>query len=114
MATLIEMPKMSDTMETGTLVDWKKKEGDSIEAGDVIAEVETDKATMELEAFESGVLLTDADAAELVYQAKPIATTTPSVTLAQAQEAMIGRMGGLYVLARSPEDVRAAIGEELE
>lgn len=44
---------------------------------------------------ESGVLLTDADAAELVYQAKPIATTTPSVTLAQAQEAMIGRMDPL-------------------
>ena len=44
---------------------------------------------------ESGALLTDADAAELVYQAKPIATTTPSVTLAQAQEAMIGRMDPL-------------------
>ena len=44
---------------------------------------------------ESGVLLTDADAAELVYQAKPIATITPSVTLAQAQEAMIGRMDPL-------------------
>ena len=44
---------------------------------------------------ESGVLLTDANAAELVYQAKPIATMTPSVTLAQAQEAMIGRMDPL-------------------
>ena len=44
---------------------------------------------------ESGVLLTNANAAELVYQAKPIATTTPSVTLAQAQEAMIGRMDPL-------------------
>ncbi|MCL5271366.1 MAG: pyruvate dehydrogenase complex dihydrolipoamide acetyltransferase [bacterium] len=57
MPTIIEMPKMSDTMDTGTLVAWHKNEGDAIESGEVIAEVETDKATMELEAYESGVLL---------------------------------------------------------
>ncbi|MCX7906205.1 MAG: pyruvate dehydrogenase complex dihydrolipoamide acetyltransferase [Bacteroidetes bacterium] len=57
MAIVIRMPKMSDTMEEGVLVAWLKREGERIEPGDVIAEVETDKATMELEAFDSGVLL---------------------------------------------------------
>ncbi|MFW5883706.1 MAG: dihydrolipoamide acetyltransferase family protein, partial [Verrucomicrobiota bacterium] len=57
MAEIIEMPKLSDTMEVGTLVNWLKKEGDRVEAGDMIAEVETDKATMEVEAFDPGVML---------------------------------------------------------
>lgn len=52
----IEMPKLSDTMTEGTLVKWNKQVGDTIEIGDVIAEVETDKATMEMEAFDEGVL----------------------------------------------------------
>ena len=52
----IEMPKLSDTMTEGTLVKWNKQVGDEIEIGDVIAEVETDKATMEMEAFDEGVL----------------------------------------------------------
>ncbi|MGJ8676985.1 MAG: pyruvate dehydrogenase complex dihydrolipoamide acetyltransferase [Akkermansiaceae bacterium] len=50
------MPKLSDTMTEGTLVKWNKQVGDTIEIGDVIAEVETDKATMEMEAFDEGVL----------------------------------------------------------
>ena len=57
MATLIDMPKLSDTMTVGTLVKWLKNEGDPVESGDMIAEVETDKATMEVECFEDGVLL---------------------------------------------------------
>lgn len=56
-ATVIRMPKMSDTMEEGVISAWIKKEGDQVEAGDVLAEVETDKATMELEAYEDGTLL---------------------------------------------------------
>ena len=56
MAIYIEMPKLSDTMTEGTLVKWIKKEGDKVEAGDVVAEVETDKATMEMEAFDDGIL----------------------------------------------------------
>jgi pyruvate dehydrogenase E2 component (dihydrolipoamide acetyltransferase) len=52
----IEMPKLSDTMTEGTLVRWLKKVGDQIEVGDVLAEVETDKATMEMEAFDEGIL----------------------------------------------------------
>jgi pyruvate dehydrogenase E2 component (dihydrolipoamide acetyltransferase) len=57
MATEITMPKLSDTMTEGTLVSWKKGVGEKVERGDVVAEVETDKATMELEAFASGILL---------------------------------------------------------
>jgi pyruvate dehydrogenase E2 component (dihydrolipoamide acetyltransferase) len=56
MPITIEMPKLSDTMTEGTLVRWIKKLGDSVVVGDVLAEVETDKATMEMEAFDEGVL----------------------------------------------------------
>jgi pyruvate dehydrogenase E2 component (dihydrolipoamide acetyltransferase) len=56
MPKYIEMPKLSDTMSEGTLLKWRKKEGDKVEIGDVIAEVETDKATMEMEAFDDGIL----------------------------------------------------------
>ncbi|MDP9291005.1 MAG: dihydrolipoamide acetyltransferase, partial [Verrucomicrobiota bacterium] len=52
----IKMPKLSDTMTEGTLVAWKKKQGDSVAAGEVIAEIETDKATMEWESSDDGVL----------------------------------------------------------
>src|SRR6266571_3570814 len=52
----IQMPKLSDTMTEGTLVSWKKKTGDKVSAGDVIAEIETDKATMEWESPEDGTL----------------------------------------------------------
>lgn len=57
MATEITMPKLSDTMTEGQLGAWRKSVGERIERGDVIAEVETDKATMDLEAFSSGILL---------------------------------------------------------
>lgn len=57
MADIIRMPRMSDTMEEGVIVGWLKEVGDSIEPGDVLAEVETDKATMELESYQEGVLL---------------------------------------------------------
>ena len=57
MATLIDMPKLSDTMTVGTLVRWLKNEGDAVANGDMIAEVETDKATMEVECFDEGILI---------------------------------------------------------
>jgi pyruvate dehydrogenase E2 component (dihydrolipoamide acetyltransferase) len=53
---LITMPKLSDTMSEGTIARWKKKKGDTIEMGDILADIETDKATMEMEAFDEGVL----------------------------------------------------------
>lgn len=56
MSVNIEMPKLSDTMTEGTLIKWHKKVGDTVSIGDVLAEVETDKATMEMEAFDEGVI----------------------------------------------------------
>lgn len=56
-ATVIRMPKMSDTMTEGTIASWQKKVGDKVKSGDVLAEVETDKATMELESYDDGTLL---------------------------------------------------------
>ncbi|HPE98355.1 MAG: pyruvate dehydrogenase complex dihydrolipoamide acetyltransferase [Chitinophagales bacterium] len=57
MAEVIRMPRMSDTMTEGVFVEWHKKVGDKVKSGDVLAEVETDKATMELESYNNGVLL---------------------------------------------------------
>ncbi|WP_234572056.1 pyruvate dehydrogenase complex dihydrolipoamide acetyltransferase [Rhodohalobacter sp. 614A] len=57
MAIKIEMPKLSDTMEEGVIAKWNVKEGDKVSSGDVIAEVETDKATMEVEVFDEGTIL---------------------------------------------------------
>ena len=57
MATIITMPRLSDTMTEGTVATWLKKVGDKISEGDILAEIETDKATMEFESFNSGTLL---------------------------------------------------------
>src|SRR5580704_1649649 len=57
MAQILDMPQLSDTMKVGVLQKWRKNEGDSVEPGEVIAEVETDKAVMDFEAFDKGVLL---------------------------------------------------------
>jgi pyruvate dehydrogenase E2 component (dihydrolipoamide acetyltransferase) len=56
MAINIEMPKLSDTMTEGTVIKWHKQVGDSVEVGDLLAEIETDKATMEMEAFDDGTI----------------------------------------------------------
>ena len=57
MATKITMPRLSDTMTEGTVATWLKKVGDTIKTGEILAEIETDKATMEFESFYDGVLL---------------------------------------------------------
>ncbi len=57
MAEVIRMPKMSDTMTEGVIVEWHKKVGDKVKSGDVLAEIETDKAVMEYESFQEGTLL---------------------------------------------------------
>lgn len=57
MAEVIRMPRLSDTMEEGNILGWQKKVGEKVSPGDILAEVETDKATMELESFNEGVLL---------------------------------------------------------
>lgn len=57
MAEIVRMPKLSDTMTEGVVAEWHKKVGDSVNTGDLLAEIETDKATMEFESFQKGVLL---------------------------------------------------------
>ena len=57
MAEVINMPRLSDTMEEGVVAKWLKKEGEKVEEGDILAEIETDKATMEFESFYEGTLL---------------------------------------------------------
>tara|TARA_B110000027_G_scaffold101195_1_gene107059 strand:+ start:259 stop:1539 length:1281 start_codon:yes stop_codon:yes gene_type:complete len=57
MAEIVRMPKLSDTMKEGVVAEWHKKVGDNIESGELLAEIETDKATMEFESFQEGVLL---------------------------------------------------------
>ena len=57
MAEIINMPRLSDTMEEGTVTKWFKKVGDQVKEGDILAEIETDKATMEFESFQEGEIL---------------------------------------------------------
>ncbi|MEY4833447.1 MAG: Dihydrolipoyllysine-residue acetyltransferase component of pyruvate dehydrogenase complex, partial [Planctomycetota bacterium] len=56
MPTTVTMPRLSDTMEAGTVIKWHVKEGDTVATGDVLADVETDKATMEMQAYDDGVV----------------------------------------------------------
>src|ERR1700749_1009849 len=57
MAEIIRMPKMSDTMTEGVIAKWHKKVGDTVKSGELMAEIETDKATMDYESFNSGTVL---------------------------------------------------------
>src|SRR3954468_21220247 len=57
MAEVVRMPKLSDTMTEGVIAKWHKKVGDKVKSGDLLADIETDKATMEFESFQDGVLL---------------------------------------------------------
>ena len=77
----VNMPKLSDTMEEGTIVEWKKKTGDEVKAGDVIAEVESDKATFDLEAESGGVL------SILVEQGVPAKIGAPIARIGEASAA---------------------------
>src|SRR5882724_3970034 len=87
----ITMPQLSDTMTEGTLVKWYKKEGDKIKAGEKIADVETDKAVMEMEAFDSGTL-----AAILVQEGGKVAVGATLAVIATGSE--------------KPEDVKKSAG----
>src|SRR5487761_575053 len=77
----VNMPKLSDTMEEGTILEWKKKTGDEVKQGDVLAEVESDKATFDLEAETGGVL------SILVEQGVPAKIGAPIATIGEASAA---------------------------
>lgn len=87
MAIQVVMPRLSDTMEEGKIVRWLKKEGDRIEGGDIIAEVETDKADIEMEAFGSGILR--------------------KILVGEGESAKVGRL--IAVIAEEDEDISAML-----
>jgi pyruvate dehydrogenase E2 component (dihydrolipoamide acetyltransferase) len=89
MAQILEMPKLSDTMREGVLRKWQKKEGDKISPGELVAEVETDKATMDFESFDEGVLL----------------------KLLVADGATVPVGGAIAIIGKPGEDISAALAE---
>ena len=88
MSIEITMPRLSDTMERGTIIKWHVKEGDAVTSGSVIADIETDKATMELESFDDG--------------------TVARLAVAEGEAAAVGSV--IAVLAEKGEDVAKAAG----
>ena len=104
MATVITMPRLSDTMTEGTVATWLKKVGDVIKEGDILAEIETDKATMEFESFNSGTLL---------YIGIPAGESAPVDSLL----AIIGKEGEditSFINAKSEVKPEAKIEEKTE
>src|SRR5208282_2557386 len=92
MAKILEMPKLSPTMEEGVLSAWHKNEGDAIAIDDLLAEVETDKATMEFRAFDKGTLLKQLVAAgTLVKLGQPVAVVGGA---GEDISALVARAGG--------------------
>jgi pyruvate dehydrogenase E2 component (dihydrolipoamide acetyltransferase) len=101
MPDIIDMPKLSDTMTVGTLVKWLRKEGDAVKAGDMLAEVETDKATMELESFFTGTLI------KIYAQAgSQVAIGAPLCAIGKAGESAPD-LGGAAPAAAAPAPVAA-------
>ena len=90
MAKIIGLPKLSPTMEEGTLLEWTKKEGDAVEIDDLLAEVETDKATMEFRSFDKGVLLKI-----LVPAGETLAPDTPVAIIGKAGEDISDLLAGV-------------------
>lgn len=103
MAKIIGLPKLSPTMDEGTLVRWAKKEGDKVDIDDLLAEVETDKATMEFRSFDRGVLLKI-----LVPEGETLAPDTPVAIIGKSGE----DVGDLVAKAKSGAKVPAAAPPE--
>src|SRR5580765_4892964 len=81
MAQILDMPQLSDTMKIGVMRKWRKNEGDKVSPGEVLAEVETDKATMDFEAFDEGVLLK-----RLIADGASVPVGTPIAIIGKAGE----------------------------
>jgi pyruvate dehydrogenase E2 component (dihydrolipoamide acetyltransferase) len=104
MATVITMPRLSDTMTEGTVASWLKKVGDTIKEGDILAEIETDKATMEFESFNAGVLL---------HIGIPAGETAPIDSLL----AIIGKQGediSALIAGNSKDEIPNSKNEEIK
>jgi pyruvate dehydrogenase E2 component (dihydrolipoamide acetyltransferase) len=111
MAQILDMPQLSDTMKIGVLQKWRKNEGDKVAPGEVIAEVETDKAVMDFEAFDAGVLLK-----RLIADGASVPVGTPIAIIGKAGEDITGlvaeaaaRAGGAKTApAPKPEPAKPA------
>ena len=92
------MPALSPTMTEGNLAKWHKKEGDKVKAGDVLAEIETDKATMEMEAVDEGVLgrILVPEGAQNVKVNQPIAVIVSNSVVAARTLRVLGALGDAY------------------
>jgi len=108
MSTQILMPALSPTMETGTLVKWLVKEGDTVRSGDVIAEIETDKATMEVEAVDEGTIgkILVAEGTEQVPVNQPIALLLEEGETGDGSAAETSSFGTQPPAARQDEEGR--------
>jgi pyruvate dehydrogenase E2 component (dihydrolipoamide acetyltransferase) len=105
MAQLLTMPKLSDTMSEGRLLRWIKKEGERVSPGDVIAEVETDKANMDFEAFDEGVLLKI-----LVGEGQAAKVGAPVAVVGDAGEDISAALQGAQAPATTPPPLPAPSG----
>ncbi|HEX9952664.1 MAG TPA: pyruvate dehydrogenase complex dihydrolipoamide acetyltransferase [Rubricoccaceae bacterium] len=106
MAIAVEMPKMSDTMEEGVLVAWLADEGQAVSAGDVIAQVETDKATMDLEVYDDGVLLKRVVAEGAAVPIGALIAVLGSA--GESADAVLAQYGGDGAATAAPEPATAA------
>ncbi|MFZ9756084.1 MAG: biotin/lipoyl-containing protein, partial [Bacteroidia bacterium] len=97
MAELITLPKMSDTMTEGVIVKWTVKVGDTVKSGDVLAEVETDKATMDMEGYAKGTVL------YLAPEGQAIPVDAPIAVVGAAGEAFENLLNGSAAPAAAPE-----------
>jgi pyruvate dehydrogenase E2 component (dihydrolipoamide acetyltransferase) len=110
MAQILDMPQLSDTMKIGVLQKWRKNEGDAVSPGEVLAEVETDKAVMDFEAFDQGVLLK-----RLITDGTSVPVGTPIAIIGKAGddisklvEEAAARASGAGKPAAKPEPAKAA------
>ncbi len=104
MASRVVMPKLTDTMEEGVLVAWKKREGDPVQAGEVLAEIETDKAVMDLEAFASGILRKI-----LVHDGETVMSGTLMAVIAEADEDITSALTDTVTAAPSTGETKPAV-----
>lgn len=113
MAEVVKMPKMSDTMTEGVLAKWHKKVGDQVKSGDVLAEVETDKATMDFESFQDGTLLYIG-----VDEGKAVPVDTVIAVLGKAGEdyksALEGAGNGAVAPAAPKEEAKPAAAPKVD
>lgn len=107
MAEVVKMPKLSDTMTEGVIAKWHKKVGDKVKSGELLADIETDKATMEFESFQDGVLLHIG-----VEEKQPVPVDSVIAILGEAGEDISGLVSGGGASAAKSEDKKETATED--